>query len=405
MNYKKMLELYQENKLDEAQKKQLEEEIEKQSAISEYLFEHDFENWAAEEDKASERSTASKPAEADKEKEFINFVQKSIRKTFWKIGFAVGTTVLVAVLLLLFLIPKAEKKRYYNPAECIEEETTQRIDLDMYALTELFLPGRNNRSQVDVVAKGGSSYDIIIRQYFSYSGMRNDYIGSVQKGKLMLYTVGYLDGIPLNVWSDALVAGPGGRSFQKFKKTEAFAEVEELDETKLYVAYVTLNKVMNYTEFSNWTKSNNISGVDWCKLCFHGETLYEGENRFGVELEGRPYYCNGAVGFSMNPSVIRFRFDGEKYPSLLRNSLTTESEETVKEHVISTMRYLSNQKKFLKMIGWENATKEFGQYIADIEKYGLSIYGFMMMGKKQDLCALKNIAEIDFIDTKIAQYE
>ena len=164
MTYRELLNLYKQGKLDDVRKKEVEAAIEKQDAISEFLYEEgeipefsDLESENAENPENKEWLAGQKNNQKDEiNRQFIKEIRWSIRKAFIKMGMIVGVAVLVIVLCAVFILPKAVSDFYYNPNEVVgkyEEMTTTRMDLDLSVYSELFLPG-NHRSQVSAVSRG-----------------------------------------------------------------------------------------------------------------------------------------------------------------------------------------------------------------------------------------------------------
>ena len=140
MTYRELLKLYKQGKLEDSAKKQIEAEIEKQDAISEFLYEEgeipgfsDLEsenagNLENEEWLTGQQNNQKEQSENQIEKKnkcigdsrneqedefnrrFIKEIQRSIRKAFIKMGMIVGAAVLVVVLCAVFILPKVVSK-------------------------------------------------------------------------------------------------------------------------------------------------------------------------------------------------------------------------------------------------------------------------------------------------------
>ena len=108
MTYRELLKLYQEGKLDKAQTDEVEHAIEKQEAISEYLYEKEeipgLEVLQGQE--KEEVFVQGNDAESEEEQRFAKMIQKTIRRTFLKMGAIVGTGVLAVVLCVIFVLPQ-----------------------------------------------------------------------------------------------------------------------------------------------------------------------------------------------------------------------------------------------------------------------------------------------------------
>ena len=174
MTYRELLKLYKQGKLEDSTKKQIEAEIEKQDAISEFLYEegaipdfsdlesgqdyfddlNDKKQWTERQnsktednvEKQSENRIIEKSKSAgdsrnqqedEFNRQFIKEIQRFIRRVFIKMGLAVGVVVLAVVLSAVFILPKAVSEFYYNPNEAAgqyEEMTTTRMNLDLSCL-------------------------------------------------------------------------------------------------------------------------------------------------------------------------------------------------------------------------------------------------------------------------------
>jgi len=121
MTYRELLKLYQEGKLDKAQTDEVEHAIEKQEAISEYLYEKEeipgLEVLQGQE--KEEVFVQGNDAESEEEQRFVKMIQKTIRRTFLKMGAIVGAGVLAVVLCVIFVLPQVVSAFYYNPNEVV----------------------------------------------------------------------------------------------------------------------------------------------------------------------------------------------------------------------------------------------------------------------------------------------
>ena len=109
MKYKELIELYKNGRLSEEERKKIEEDIEKQEAISEYLYPDEEINEKIPEDESEGNIS-------EKDNEFMRLIRKSIRKAFIKMGMAVTAAVLVVIVLMMTIMPKAIDLFYYNPS-------------------------------------------------------------------------------------------------------------------------------------------------------------------------------------------------------------------------------------------------------------------------------------------------
>ena len=146
MKYRKLLELYKAGQLTETQSRTIEDDIEKQEAISEYLAEAE-EALEIELPEISEDSSAS---------DFAKEIQRSIRKAFLKLGIVILSLTLIITLFIQFALPDIVSSFYYQPDQIIgktEFSETNRISSDIAVYTELAIPGYQ-RDTVRVTDRG-----------------------------------------------------------------------------------------------------------------------------------------------------------------------------------------------------------------------------------------------------------
>ena len=429
MTYREILKLYKQGKLEESKKKQVEADIEKQDAISEYLYEEgpvpeledlgdgaeaDMDNMSEREEKPQKTHTENeKKSQEDFNSRFIKEINRSIRRAFIKMGMAVGAAILVIVLCAVFILPKAVSKLYYDPNEVVgkyEDLTTTRMSLDMAVYSELFLPG-NYREQVNAVSRGYGEYDILIPQSSTITGKFTSVSGRLVRGKLTLYDNNvlsrpsfqfYLPGDE-QAWEAWEVDENGDekKTDTEARKQESIKyskeEIEKYNDNDWYTAYVSINKIMDYKDFIQWfnelsEKKNLEWGSLWC----------------AVHTEEEGGYCvEPNIGFSPYPSGLSMSWDREKYPylSLLDNEEiwkdTAEyDEKTMQTHFISMLSYVRDNDEILSLMNQDSDFPEKYQKMIDyVEKKGLKIHGFAISAKKDTLLELYKEDVVCYIQT------
>lgn len=410
MTYRELIALYRTGKLEEADKQKVAADIERQEAISEYLFETeeipgiaDLDDEECVAEQMSEELAANLAgADAGKEEvyameeKFLKMIRGSIRKAFIKMGVCVGGVLLVVILFILFCLPGIVDQFYYQPDKVVakgEYNLTNQLSLDMAVYSELFLPGKY-RNNVMVDSKGYGEYDINIIQNASITGAFYNVAGKVEKGELVLYDVNLLTRPTGNAFEKEVVGmdsnyrgtGPAG------SQTEAYEKLQTLDENEYYMAYVTLTEVTSYTEFKEWFDSLKLStGGVWCAV---PEMT---ENKDG-------YYATEIIGFEATPSGVCLEFDREQYPHL--SLLDAEDEtwwetdsESMQTHFVSMLRYMADQEEFCEMIGADKYYIDWEAFAQNVETYGLYTYGFAITAKRDALIQLSEMDEVCYIYT------
>lgn len=450
MTYRELLKLYKQGKLEDSTKKQIEAEIEKQDAISEFLYEegaipefsdlesgqdyfddlNDKKQWTERQnsktednvEKQSENRIIEKSKSAgdsrnqqedEFNRQFIKEIQRFIRRAFIKMGLAVGVVVLAVVLSAVFILPKAVSEFYYNPNEAAgqyEEMTTTRMNLDLSVYSELFLPG-NHRDQVSAVSRGYGEYDIVIPQTSSWTGKFTSVSGRLVRGKLTLYDNNVLSRpimqfyIPGDetAW-EAWEVDENGKETKMDTEARKQASIQDSKEAieayndnDWYLAYVSINDIMDYKDFIEWFQ--NLSdqkelewGTLWC----------------AVHTEDKDGYCvEPNIGFCPLPSGMSMSWDRETYPylSLLDNSdsydrVEANDEETMQTHVISMLSYIQDHDEILSMMGQTTDSPDrYQDMINYVKKNGLKIHGFAVSAKKKTLLELYKQDVVSYIQT------
>ena len=439
MTYRELLQLYKQGKLDMEKKKQVEAEIEKQDAISEFLYEEgdipDFSDLENGEDCFNNLDDKNQKAEwqdskidgniekrqgnlqskreDDCNEQFMKEIRHSIRKAFIKMGTIVGAVVLLFVLCAVFILPKAVSKLYYDPNEAAgayEGMTTTRMSLDLSVYSELYLPG-NYRDQVNAVSRGYGEYDIVIPQTYTWTGKFTSVSGRLVRGKLALYDNNILSRPALmfylpgdeNAW-EAWETDENGKETKvdtEARKQESIQYSKEessgYNDNDWYTAYVSINKLMDYKDFINWfekisDKKDLEWGNLWCAVHTEEEDGYCGEPNIG--------FCPYASGSSMS-------WDKEKYPylSLLDNADPyNEAEVTdadiMQTHFTSMLSYMQDHDDILSMMGQSTDYQEDYQNMIDyVKKNGLKIHGFAISTKKKTLLELYKEDVVSYIQT------
>ena len=406
MKYRELLELYKKKELGEEQREMVEQDIERHEAISEYLFEMeeaDILQGPAEYPEGSEIKVKTAGKERDTADDFTKRVNRAIRRAFLKMGAAVCAVTLVVVLLILFVLPNIVSNFYYDPGRIVSENnyggTTNQMSLDLAVYTELALPG-TYRDNVQVEDRGYGNYNITIYQSVSRSGEFHHVAGRIEKNNLRLYDINLFNISSGNSFgwfqmnmdrkdtlTEQVEKGVGSFAYTPESKEQSAKYLEELDDNKLYLAYVTLDKILSYDDFIRFTEkySEQMSDI-WCVP------------RTAVDSHmpiGRP--ANLGFYIQLEQSSMR-EWDREKYPDLILWAFDDmsdwdEAEEKIKdeayaaEHFAVMLDYMSEQDEFLGMMG-ERAGEKYAEAADYIRENGLQIYGFACVADKETLLEL-----------------
>lgn len=413
MTYRELLELYKTGELELEQRKKVEKDIERQEAISDYLYEQEDipELTGILEEKGQEQG--------DVDSEFIKLVNRSIRRAFRRLGITVFVAAVVLVLLVQFCLPNLVSRFYYDPAQNIgdKEYSANQMSRDMAVYTELFMPGKR-RLSVQAESKGYGKYNITVNQTSSFTGSMTDVSGEIVRGRLRYYDNNILRKPAINVFAYSnLVVKEGNtleenieytRKYFKMKdneevnmcaagtKEESIKNLKDLDSQKMYIGYISLDKIMSYEDFKKYIDKQDLSEV-WCAV----QALDEN------------------IGFVCNLSyTTTIDWDNKKYPNLLPgcgpDEMNNDEWDTIErnlqkesyasQHFVSLLSYLADQKQFLSMMeenSNEYTPERLKENISYIKKNGLKIYGFATVADKDTLLKLSKQKEVYEIYTDL----
>ncbi len=460
MTYRELLELYKNGALEKSEMEQVRKDIEKQDAISEYLYsessllnwdgrpkedpgmessgdfipessekrselpperrERENENYYAARDRAAS-GPGSHPGQDSMEEKFIQMVRRSIRRAFIRMGITVGAVLLVLLLFFQLALPGIVSLFYYDPGKAVTAGSeSSRMSLDMAVYTELMVPGYH-RDYVSVRDNGFGDYEIVIHQNCSLNQIFTNITGRIRRNHLILYNNNILSPPSSNMfewynynWDPALplseqIAEPwieeedgsliSVNSCAAGSPKDALEHLKELSGDRTYIAYVSLDREMDYDEFAQYLETLDLGSV-WCAP----RTREKSTDNLG-------FYYFPSCSTSLN-------WDEEAYPALQlwqtgpsdsgyeEQLESMRSEEYARTHFVSMLRYLSRQKTFCEMMkeaGCLFSAENLEPAAEYVEEHGLRIYGFSVVTDKETLLDLNEDDEVYVIATEPLQ--
>ena len=150
MKYREVIERYKKGLASEEEKLIVEQEIEKYEAIEEYI---------------SDRidtvfDDLSIPLNNEQHEEGTKNLNKSVNRRLRKTAFFSAAVIIALVIGIFFIISPLADSFYYNPAKISVGSENRDIDFDVYAFSELNLPGYSLSSNVGIEKLGFGEYDI-----------------------------------------------------------------------------------------------------------------------------------------------------------------------------------------------------------------------------------------------------
>ena len=384
MTYREMLDLYRRGHLDEETRRKLEADIEKQDAISEYLFDRSD---------IPDLEEIPLPEPEQEDGQFIALVQRSIRRAFVKMGVIVGAVVLVLVLGAVFLLPHAVDQFYYDPNEVVGADakypdlTTTRMSLDLGVYSELFLPGQRRNNAI-ATPQGYGVYDLTIPQNVSRTGAFRTFNGRLTRDELLFYDGDALRHPAGNAFRfpEELDKNPNSNTPPWGTSEEAKANLADLDDSGWYQGFISLNRVFSYADFLTWMEENELDTSLWCAVPVTDEN---GD------------LSRTLIGFNVGQGGMCLDWDRETYPhlSLLDNGnpdTDPRDPEVMEEHFLSMLKWTRDNPEFSEMM--HTNVGHMPQFIMDsVEREGLRVYGFSITAKKSELVELAEDPDVGYV--------
>lgn len=395
MRYHELIERYKNGELDGELKEQVEQDIERHEALSEYLFDREEENGLWDEPE----SVLAEDKKASGNDEFMKRINRAVRRAFIRMGAVVGAVLLAVILFVSLALPRIVDLFYYDPAKVVgrgEYSETNQMSLDMAVYTELKTPS-DYRVGVQADEKGFGNYDVTIWQMISYTGRFAHLTGQVERGKLKLYDINYLQPVADNAFGWFQMDPDSGETLTEIvekakdeylgvggRRDEATQRLNDLEEGRYYQAYVTLDRIMDYADYIDLVSAFDDLGTVWCAPCVDGDGFW----RTATSVWPVGFYTDSGVGYNME-------WDEEAYPDLVlwgtgddfkAKKKQLKEEEYAAEHFIVMLEYMAEQEPFLSMMG--DSPEGYREAAEYIRENGLKVYGFACKAEKETLLEL-----------------
>ena len=362
----------------------------------------------------------------------IDQTRKKAKRLRW-----VGLMAAVMILLLLgfLVLPKAVSAFYYNPLQVVAKEKdgdgemnreAGRLQTDISVYSKLFLPCRHFDS-VYVRDLGLGKYGFTIGQSTWPSGaIQKQVNGEIVRNQMVLYDPSILQKPTGNAFewtinhhdvNESILKSLEDNQKEHLKENPGSSEddvsfslglagdpkfasqqLQGLDDHRLYLAYVSFNRVMDYDDARKMADQYELISP-WMGI-----------------VTDRDF--NEVIGLNSSYETgVMLPFDQKKYPFLLGSDdfeLTQEvdldrleQEKYARKHMISMLSYMKQQKIFCRMMDpllfdKNGAGSDYFQSKIDyISKHGLTVYGIAVIADKAALPSIDKEENVFSIATEI----
>lgn len=453
MTYRDLIEKYKNGELEGAQKERIERDIERQMAISDYLYENEQIPSISEilgespkdktADDGAKNETIYEKREAQKkaaEKESLRTIKRAVRQKLVKTAVVTGIAVLAIVLAFTFIVPGAMNIFYYDPF-------ADGFYTSLNVCNDLFLmeAGFNN---LEITSAGYGKYYIKANELY-YDHLTENGIssrpatGTIEKGVLLTngskmfsrstdhMIFPQLAGVTV---PDTLNTFPIGGENDDDLEIMKINNTSNLVDNVSYEASITFDKPYELTEFAKLTRDGELGPkhtqygqvyypVICCKngntdtsfevsdlIVFNSEYSYretwDEDNEITTEY---PFLNVGSDIFDSFVHHGEYRDAAIFWYSRDNEDIIEHAYATTK-HIVSSLRYLADHEDFCRMMApysfgsvdsenmnsnIENQTKIYRDLADSLEKNGVYVYGLVI--RNAEASQLETLAENEHV--------
>lgn len=389
MKFRELFERYINKKASPQEIEIVENEIEKNEIINDYLADSIDKSFLKDNASCDENSfSASHMYSDDSNAEILESIQRAINKKLRRVALYSVIAVFALLLTLRFAVSPLVNQIYYNPSQSLSE-FSDNFFVDIAVFTELHFPGvitSTNTSE----PLGFGSYNFRIRQSNTFKGYDEIYEGKVERGKIKYMQQDFYQYPVMNIFRY------GVYPFQNFRQNGDETDVKELasmPDSAYAKVYVSFKEDLTIADISTLINEYKDLYFSWVAVRNSPKDIQR-LPQFGFEPTGH--------GIIMSKGTV----DDLKYPYFeLDYASRPFSEDVMETHFKSRIRYIRDSKDFLKLIYPESET--YKNVLDYVEENGVKSYGVVVQGRTNEILKLRNHPDVDSIvveDIKLSSY-
>lgn len=370
MNFKDLLDKYNNGDASEEEIKLIEEELEKHEAIEDYLSE------------SYNIGIEKNDLQINTNNNETTFVKRSVNKKLSKVILASVSIVFLILYATYFIVSPIVSSFYYNPSQKTVSGYHDDLYFDLRVFTELSLPGYAiNTAGSEKLGFG--AYNVYYERLNLFNREIKDINAKIKKNTKVgsfqdFYPSTYLTFI------DIRQPDINRNEFTKMQNDEVINHIKQLNPVSYISAYVLFKEDLSVKDFDELIKKyDDKVSFKWA----------------GVRTEsvGKPVeYLSGFNPNFNDGSVSGDSADKNKYPYLqLVDYMTDEGnrykhngtmEEEYTKHYISLLKYVNDREKAVMALDYNSAKVDYYKNTLNyVEKNGINIYGFLVYAETKDL--------------------
>lgn len=362
MTFRELLEKYKNQTATPEERKQVEAELEKYNALTEYLLEQDVDMEG--EDLAGQQEELQK-------------IDRSMKKRGRRI---IAIAVVIACVVMGALTafqPVISKVIWYDPTEQNFEQISYDISCHLAVLAELTMPEVQMES-VMITEKGWGQYDLQVQQREWSSGEYLWEDGTVTRGKIQLKSNVYQYSV-INAFSRGTAEFGNSVMTESAKAKAALADLPEYLKME---AYVSLGKDWTMEELENFAAQQD-GYLGWV----------------GVRTSPEDRQLLPLMGFDADSSGYIWENVDAAYPFYeLSMHEDVPLSEAWEKHFLALLQYSIDHQDFYARL---NQSNDHGSTCQMVQEYvtenGVKTYGFLYYGTPAEMRKLLENEDVEGI--------
>jgi len=363
MTFRELLEKYKNQTATPEERKQVEAELEKYNALTEYLLEQDVDMEG--EDLAGQQEELQK-------------IDRSMKKRGRRI---IAIAVVIACVVMGALTafqPAISKVIWYDPTERDFQQYSYDISCHLAVLAELTMPEVQMES-VMITEKGWGQYDLQVQQREWSSGEYLWEDGTVTRGKIQLKSNVYQYSV-INAFSRGTAEFGNSVMTESAKAKAALADLPEYLKME---AYVSLGKDWTMEELENFAAQQE-GYLGWV----------------GVRTSTEDRQLLPLMGFDADSSGYIWENVDAAYPFYeLSMHEDVPLAEAWEKHFLALLQYSIDHGDFYARLNQSNGHGGICQMVQEyVTENGVKTYGFLYYGTPAEMRKLLENEDVEGID-------
>lgn len=377
MNYKELLDRYKNGLANEEEKQLIEQELEKQVAFEEYISET-F---------ADEFNDITNLPDDELHDEETSKLKKSVNSKLRKVVVKSVTIVMALFISIFFIISPLIDSFYYNPNKTTVGKMDNDISFDIYAISELNMPGLSP-SNVLVDKKGFGEYKVL----YSYRNVFNDESYNVnhkiRRGKI---TSSYWDyGLHSNMFKSIKYPDFFNINIEE-NKQKVLNHIRELNPVSYVSVEIIFESDLTMEELYNLELKYPKIEFEWAGIRTN-TTNEKVDELVGIDLINSK---SGSVLLGddqiKNKYPAFFMIDWLGKPIGWQGVDYSMEAQAYEHHYINLLEYVIDRKDAINVLEQRNGKNEFYRLALEYAKEnGVKSYGVLAYGEARDLIEISN---------------